>query len=143
MVDYAQLTSRGYIFSTYKNYENISYRNKDNNSTYFTFSILFAKYKKEEVEIRHVPSYYDKTQISSLESTQLVLFDNVCVNKVFGPHSTSRSNECIIFIPRNKEGKMDVEKGVYEKYIYNRREQPLNTSNRDNYISEWLRDNNW
>ena len=39
------------------------YRNKDNNSTYFTFSILFAKYKREEVEIRHVPSCYDKKRL--------------------------------------------------------------------------------
>ena len=44
-------------------------RNKENNSTYFTFSILFDKYKREEVEIRHVPSCYDKNQIPSLTTT--------------------------------------------------------------------------
>ena len=40
--------------------KNILDRNKDNNSTYFTFSILFTKYKREEVEIRHVPYCYNK-----------------------------------------------------------------------------------
>ena len=35
-------------------------RNKDNNSNYFTFFVMFAKYKRKEVEIRHVPSCYNK-----------------------------------------------------------------------------------
>ena len=39
------------------------YRNKDKNSTYFTFSTLFTKYKREEVEIRHVPFCYEKNQL--------------------------------------------------------------------------------
>ena len=90
------------------------YRNKDNNSTYFTFSILFAKYKREEVEIRHVPSCYDKYQLPSLISTQLVLFDEFHVKQVCGPPSTSRSNECNILFPRNEEGKVDVERDVYD-----------------------------
>ena len=63
--------------------------------TYFTFSILFAKYKREEVEIRHVPSCYDKTQLPSLTSTQLVFFDEVRVKQVCGPPSTSPSNDKI------------------------------------------------
>ena len=90
------------------------YRNKDNNSTYFTFSILFAKYKREEVGIRHVPSCYDKSQLPSLPSTQLVFFDEVHVKQVCGPPSTIRSNECNNLFPRNEEGKVDVEKGVYD-----------------------------
>ena len=90
------------------------YRNKDNNSTYFTFSILFAKYKREEVEIRHVPSCYYKNQLPPLTSTQLVFFDEVHVKQVCGPPSTSRSNECNILFPRNEEGKVDVERGVYD-----------------------------
>ena len=89
-------------------------RNKDNNSTYFTFSILFAKYKREEVEIRHVPSCYNKSHLPSLTSTQLVFFDEVHVKQVCGPPSKSRLNECNIVLPRNEEGELDVEKGVYD-----------------------------
>ena len=87
---------------------------KDDNSTYFDFSILFAKYKREEVEIRHVPSCYDKTQLPSLTSTQLVIFDEVHVKQVCGPPSTSRSNERNILFPINEEGGVDVERGVYD-----------------------------
>ena len=90
------------------------YRNKDNKSIYLTFSILFAKYKREEVEISHVPSCYDKYQIPSLTSTQLVFFDKVHAKQVCGPPSTSPSNECNILFPRNVEGKVDVERGVYD-----------------------------
>ena len=86
--------------------------NKDKNSTYFTFSILFAKYKREEVEIRHVPSCYDKSQLPSLTSNQLVFFDEVHVKQVCGPPSTSRLNECNILFPRNEEGGVDLERGV-------------------------------
>ena len=89
-------------------------RNKDNNSTYFTFSILFAKYKREEVEIRHVPSCYDKYQLPSLTSTQLLFFDEVHVKHVYASPSKSRSNECNILFPRNEEGEVDVERGVYD-----------------------------
>ena len=89
-------------------------RNKDNNSTYFTFSILFSEYKREEVEIRHVPLCYDKYQIPSLRYTQLVFFDEVHVKQVCGPPSTSRSNEYNILFPRNEEGEVDVERGVYD-----------------------------
>ena len=88
-------------------------RNKDIHSTYFTFSILFAKYKREEVEIRHVPSCYDKSQFPSLTSTQLVFFDEVHVKQVCGPPAKIHSNECNIVFPRNKEWEVDVERGVY------------------------------
>ena len=87
--------------------------NKDIHWPYFTFSILFAKYKRKEVEIRHVPSCYDKTQLPSLTSTQLVLFDEVHVKQVCGPPATSLSNECNIVFPRNEEGEVDVKRGVY------------------------------
>ena len=50
---------------------------------------MFDKYKMEEVEIRHVPSCYDKTQLPSLTSTQLVFFDEVHVKQVCGRPSTS------------------------------------------------------
>ena len=62
--------------------------------------------------IRHVPSCYDKYQLHSLISTQLVLFDKVCVKQVCGPPTTSRVNEHNILFPRNGEGKVDVEIGV-------------------------------
>ena len=88
--------------------------NKDNNSTYFAFSVLFAKYKREEVEIRHVPSCYNKPQLTSLKSTQLVFFDKFHVKQVCGPPSTSRSNEYNILLPRNEEGEVDVDRGVYD-----------------------------
>ena len=112
--------------------------NKDKNLTYFKFSILFAKYKREEVEIRHVPSCYDKPQLPSLTSTQLVLFDEVHVKQFCGPPSTSWSYECNIVFPRNEEGELDVERGVIIQTI-NRREQALNKSKMDDSVSVWLR----
>ena len=57
--------------------------------------ILFAKYEREEGEIRHVPSGYDKTQIPSFTSTQLVFFDEVHVKQFCGPPSTTPSNDKI------------------------------------------------
>ena len=113
-------------------------RNKDNNSNYFAFSILLAKYKREEVEIRHVPSCYDKYQLPSLTSTQLVFFDEVHVKQVCGLPSTSQSNECIILFPRNEEGEVDVESFFMIQTI-NRREQALHTSKRDYSVLVWLR----
>ena len=82
--------------------------------TYFTLSILFAKYKREEVEIRHVPSCYDKNQLHSLTFTQLIFFDKVHVKQVNGPPTPSRLNEYNVLFPRNEEGKEDVKRGVYE-----------------------------
>ena len=75
---------------------------------------MFAKYKREEVEIRHVPSCYDKNHIPSLTSTQLVFFDEVHVKQVCGPPTTSRVNGYNVLFPRNEEGKVDVKRGVYE-----------------------------
>ena len=65
------------------------------------------------MEIRHVPSCYDKSQLPSLTSTQLVLFNEVHVKKVCGPPSTSMPNQRNIVFPRNEEGGVDVERGVY------------------------------
>ena len=64
--------------------------------------------------IRHVPSCYDKNQLPSLTSTQLVLFEEVHVRQVCRPPTTSRVNECNVLFPRNEEGKVDVKIGVYE-----------------------------
>ena len=62
----------------------------------------------------HVQSCYDKTQLPSLTSTQLVFFDKVHVKQVCGPTATSLSNECNIVFPRNEDGEVDVERGVYD-----------------------------
>ena len=85
-----------------------------NNSTHLTFSILFAKYKREEMEIRHIPSWYNKNQIPSLTSTQLVQFNEVHVKQVSGPPTTSRVDDYNVLFPRDEEGKVDMERGVYD-----------------------------
>ena len=66
------------------------------------------------MEIRHVPSCYDKNQLPSLTSTQIVLFDEDNVKQVYRPPTTSWVNECNVFFPRSEEGKVDVKRGVYE-----------------------------
>ena len=66
------------------------------------------------MDIRHVPSCYEKNQLPSLTSTQLVFFDKVHVNQVYGPPTTSRVNECNDLFPINEEGKVDMKRGVYE-----------------------------
>ena len=66
------------------------------------------------MEIRHVPSCSDKNQLPSLAPTKIVLFDKVHVKQVSGPPTTSRVNDYNVLLPRNKEGKVDVGRGVYE-----------------------------
>ena len=66
------------------------------------------------METRHVPSCYEKTNLPSFISTQLVLFDEVHVKQVSGPPTTSRVNDYNFLFPRNGEGKVDVGRGVYE-----------------------------
>ena len=61
-----------------------------------------------------MPSCYDKKQLPSLTSTQLVLFDEVRVKRVRGPPITSELNEYNVLFPRNEEEKVDVKRGVYE-----------------------------
>ena len=90
------------------------YRNKDNHSTYFTFSVLFEKYKRGEVEIRHVPSCYNKSQLPSLTSTQLLFLDEVHVKKVCGPPSTSRVNECKCFVSKKCRRESGCKNRFYE-----------------------------
>ena len=73
MVDHAQQTSRGERVSAKTKNE----VNKDNSLSHFTFSVLLVYYKREEVEIRHKPTWYDKEKLPSLTSTQLVFFDEI------------------------------------------------------------------
>ena len=75
---------------------------------------MFAKYKRGELETRHDPSCYDKNQLPSLTSTQLVFFDEVDVKQVYGPPTTSWVNDCNLLFPRNEEGTVDVKIGIYE-----------------------------
>ena len=82
--------------------------NKDNSLTHFTFSLLFVLYKREEVEIRHEPSWYDKEQLPSLTSSQLVFFDGVHIRQVSGPPVTSKVNEHNIWFPRDEEGNIAI-----------------------------------
>ena len=87
--------------------------NKYKNSIHFTFSLLFVNYKREEVEIRHVPSWYDKEQLPSLTSTQLVFFGEFHIQQVIGPPKTSNLNQHNIRFPRDEEGNIDVKNGNY------------------------------
>ena len=82
--------------------------NKDNSLTNFTFSILFIIYKREEVEIRHEPSCYDKEELPSMASTQLAFFNEVHVQQVSGPPVTRNVKEQKIRFPRDEEGNIDV-----------------------------------
>ena len=75
---------------------------------------MLVIYKKEEVEIRHEPSWYDKAKLPSMTSTQLVLFDEVHIQQVSGPTVTSKANEQNIRFPRYEEGKIDVKTGKYD-----------------------------
>ena len=109
MVDHAQQTSRGERVSA-KNNE----VNKDNSLTHFTFSVFFVYYKRGEVEIRHEPSWYDKEELPSLTSTQLVFFDEIHIRQICGPPVTSSVNEHNIQFPRDEEGNVDVKNGQYE-----------------------------
>ena len=66
------------------------------------------------MEIRHVPSCYGKTQLPSLTSTQLVLFDEVHVKQVSGSPTKIRVNDYNVLFPRDEEGGVDAERGVYD-----------------------------
>ena len=87
--------------------------NEDNSLTRFTFSVLFVFYTREEVEIRHEFSWYNKEQLPSLTSTQLVFFDEIHIQKMCGPPVTSKVNEHKIRFPRDEEGNVDVKNGQY------------------------------
>ena len=80
----------------------------------FTFSILLVIYKREEVEIRNEPSWYKKSKLPYLTSTQLVFFDEFHIQQVSGPHVTSKVNKHNIRFPRDEEGKIYVKIGEYD-----------------------------
>ena len=85
--------------------------NKDNNSTHFTFSVLFVDHKRGEVEMSHVPYWYDKEQLPSLTSTQHFFFDEFHIQEVSGTPTTSKFNEHNIRFSRYEYRNINV-KGV-------------------------------
>ena len=77
--------------------------NEDNSLTHFTLSVLLVFYKREEVEIRHEPYWYNNEQLPSLTSTQLVFFDEFHFQQVSGPPVTSKvKNTTFDFQEKNK-----------------------------------------
>ena len=59
-------------------------------------------------------SCYDTNQIPSLTSTQLVIFNKVHIKQVRGTPTTSYNNGYNVLFPRYKEGKVCLERGVYD-----------------------------
>ena len=92
--------------------------------THFTFSILFVIYKREEAEIRHEPSWYDKEHLPSLTPTQLVFFDEVHIQQVSGPPVTRNEDEHNIRFPRDEEGNIDVLLVIYKREEVETRHEP-------------------
>ena len=66
------------------------------------------------MEIRHEPSWYDREQLTSMKSTQLVFFSEFHIQQVSVPHMTSNVNEHNIRFPRDEEGNIDVKTGKYD-----------------------------
>ena len=62
------------------------------------------------MEIRHVPSCYEKNQFPSFTSTKLLFFGKVQVKQVSRPPTTSLVNDDIVLFPRYEEDKVDVER---------------------------------
>ena len=89
------------------------YLNKDNNSNHFTISVFFVNYKRGEVEIRHVPSWYDKEQLPSLTYTQLSFFDEVHIQQVSVPPTKSKLNKHNIQFTSDEEGNIDIKSGKF------------------------------
>ena len=52
-------------------------------------------------------------KLSSLTSTQLVFFDEIHIQQVYGPPVTSKVNKHNIQFPRYEEGNDDVKNGQY------------------------------
>ena len=65
------------------------------------------------MEIRNVPSWYDREQRPSLTSNQLVFFYGVHLQQVNRPPTKSKLNEHNIRFPRDWEGNIDAKSGKY------------------------------
>ena len=66
------------------------------------------------MKIRHVTSCYVKNKFPSLTSTQLLFSGEVHVKQVSGPPTTSQVKNYNVLFTRYEEGKMDLERGVYD-----------------------------
>ena len=66
------------------------------------------------MEISHEPSWYDKEQLPSLTSTQLIFFDEFHIQQFSGPPTTSKLNDHNIRFTRYEEGNIDVKSGKYD-----------------------------
>ena len=86
----------------------------------------------DEVEIRHIPSYYDKIQLSPLTSNQIALFDEVNIKQVSVPHTTSCKNEYKKF-QETEKGKW-MWKEVFVTLTINQTGQILSVINRDKFV---------
>ena len=62
----------------------------------------------------HEQSWYEKEQLTSLTSTQLVFFDGVHIQQGSGPPVTSKLNEDNIHFPRYEEGNIDIKNCKYD-----------------------------
>ena len=82
--------------------------------THLTFFIVFGLHKSDELEVGHVLSYYNKNQLPSLASTQLIFFYEIHIQQISGSSTTSWLNEYTISFPRDKDGKLDEENGIYD-----------------------------
>ena len=88
--------------------------NKYNSLTNFTFYVLFVIYEREEVKIRHEPSWYNKEKLPSLTYIQLVFFDKFHIHQLSGPPVTSKLGEQNMWFTRYEEGNIHVKNGKYD-----------------------------
>ena len=88
--------------------------NKYNNSNHITFSVFFVHYKWEEVEISHVPSWYNREKLPYLKSTQLVFLDESHIQKFIGIPTRIKFNKHNLRFPRYEEGNIDLKSGKYD-----------------------------
>ena len=85
---------------------------------YFHLLRIVFFYKRDEVELRHELSWYEKEQLPSLTSSQLVFIDEIHIQQVCVPPVTSKVNEHNIWFPRDEEGNVDVKNGQYSTFKY-------------------------
>ena len=66
------------------------------------------------MEISYEPSWYDREQLLSMTSTQIVFFVEVHIQQVRGPLVTNKVNEINICFTRGEEGNIDVKNDKYD-----------------------------
>ena len=68
------------------------------------------------MEISHEPSWYDKEQLLSTKSTQLIYFNDFHIQQFSGPAITNKCNKHNVLFPRDEKGNIDVKTGKYDTY---------------------------